>query len=85
MKLVSLFDPTNEKHVMWLSEVDDAMMKASSCEKTDFVKVINKNPIKAKLENVMDWPHIHFQICMKYTQCVLRGTAFIPKIETPSK
>ena len=85
MKLVSLFDPTNEKHVMWLSEVDDAMMKASSGEKTDFVKVINKNPIKAKLGNVMDWPHIHFQICMKYTQCVLRGTAFIPKIETPSK
>ena len=59
MKLVSLFDPTNEKHVMWLSEVDDAMMKASSGEKTDFVKVINKNPIKAKLENVMDLSLIH--------------------------
>ena len=79
MKLVSLFDPTNEKHVLWLKDVDDAMLKASSGEKTDFVKIINKSPIKAKLENVMDWPHRHFQICMKYTQGVLRGTAFIPK------
>lgn len=79
MKFVSSFDPTNEKHVLWLKDVDDAMLKASSGEKTDFVKIINKNPIKAKLENVMDWPHIHFQICMKYTQGVLRGAAFIPK------
>jgi len=30
------------------------------------------------MNNPMDWAQSHFQLCMKYSQAVLRGVAHIP-------
>lgn len=79
MSIVNLFDPTNEKHVMWLKDVDTAMNQTTTGKKVDFQKVVNDNPMKTSEKNMMDWAFTHFQLCMKYTQSVLRGKAFIPK------
>ena len=79
MSFVGLFDPENEKHVMWLKSVDEAMNNTTTGQKVDFLKVVNGNPMKVSEKNMMDWAYTHFQLCMKYTQAVLRGKAFIPK------
>lgn len=79
MSFVGLFDPKNEKHVMWLKSVDEAMTNTTDGQKVDFQKVVNGNPMKVSEKNMMDWAYTHFQLCMKYTQAVLRGVAFIPK------
>jgi hypothetical protein len=41
---------------------------------------INENPMKIEVKHVeaLEWPNIHFIICMKYTKAVLSGRAFIP-------
>jgi len=79
MSFVSLFDPKNEKHVMWLRDVDRAMKNASDGKRVDFVDVINSNPMKLKSGDIMEWAYTHFQLCMKYTQSIFDGDAFIPK------
>jgi len=79
MSFVGLFDPKNEKHVMWLKDVDEVMNKTTNGTKVDFQKVVNDNPMKVTEKNMIDWAFTHFQLCMKYTQSVLRGCAFIPK------
>lgn len=79
MSFVGLFDPENEKHVMWLKSVDEAMNNTTTGQKVDFRKVVNGNPMKVSEKNMMDWAYTHFQLCMKYTQAVLRGKAFIPE------
>ena len=79
MSIVNLFDPTNEKHVMWLKDVDTAMNQTTTGKKVDIQKVVNDNPMKTSEKNMIDWAFTHFQLCMKYTQGVLRGKAFIPK------
>ena len=78
MSFVGLFDPADEKHVLWLQEVDDAMHRTTDGKKLDVKKVINTNPMKTEEKNMMDWAYTHFQLCMKYSQAVLRGTAFVP-------
>ena len=85
MSFVGLFDPTDEHHVLWLREVDDAMNQTTNGKKIDVVKVINSNPMKMKEKNMIDWAYTHFQLCMKYSQSVLRGNAYVPpKPGTPS-
>lgn len=79
MSFVSVFDPMNEKHVMWLKDVDEAMNQTTNGTKVNFQKVVNDNPMHVTEKNMMDWAFTHFQLCMKYTQSVLRGKAFIPK------
>ena len=44
----------------------------------DMMTVVNKNPMGIKMKNPMDWAQSHFQLCMKYSQAVLRGVAHIP-------
>ena len=77
MSFVKSFDPTSVSHVMWLKRVDDAMVRAHS-GKVDFMKIVNDNPFNASEKNPLNWAEIHFSLAMKYTQAVLRGTAFIP-------
>lgn len=79
MTFVSMFDPKNEKHVLWLRDVDNAMKTASDGKRVDIIEVINRNPMKIKTSNMLDWAYTHFQICMKYTQSIFVGDAFIPK------
>ena len=42
MSFVGLFDPKNEKHVMWLKDVDEAMNKTTTGTKVDFQKVMHR-------------------------------------------
>jgi hypothetical protein len=86
MSFVGLFDPTDEAHVLWLREVDDAMSRTTNGKRVDMKNVINNNPMKLTEHNMLDWAYTHFQLCMKYTQGVLRGKAFVPpKPDTPEK
>ena len=81
MTFVKEFDPKNEEHVLWLQRIDESMAKASDQEKyggEDFMKVVNENPFGIKMTNPMQWAESHFQLCMKYSQAVLRGVAYIP-------
>ena len=81
MSFVKQFDPTKNEHVEWLQKVDVSMSKASNQEKygsVDFMKIVNDNPFGIKMSNPMEWAESHFQLCMKFTQAVLRGVAFIP-------
>ena len=81
MSFVKQFDPKKKEHVEWLQEIDVSMSKASNQEKygsVDFMKIVNDNPFGIKMSNPMEWAESHFQLCMKFTQAVLRGVAFIP-------
>ena len=81
MTFVKEFDPKNEEHVLWLQRIDNSMRKANNQEKygsEDFMKVVNDNPFGIKMSNPMQWAESHFQLCMKYSQAVFRGVAYIP-------
>ena len=81
MTFVKQFDPKNEEHVLWLQKIDESMSKASNQEKygsEDFMKVVNENPFGIKMTNPMQGAESHFQLCMKYSQAVLRGVAYVP-------
>ena len=80
MSFVSKFNPKNETHVLWLQKVDDAMKNiVSNTEKIDIVQIVNDNPFKAEIKTPLDFAEVHFQLAMKYSQAVLRGSAFIPE------
>ena len=81
MTFVKEFDPKNEEHVLWLQRIDESMAKAIDQEKyggENFMKIVNENPFGIKMTNPMQWAESHFQLCMKYSQAVLRGVAYIP-------
>ena len=81
MSFVKKFDPTREEDVLWLQKIDEAMTRASDQEKygsIDFMKIVNENPYGITMKNPMEWAESHFQLCMKFTQAVLRGVAYIP-------
>jgi|TARA_B100000497_G_C7512608_1_gene312145 hypothetical protein len=80
MSFVKEFDPKNEDHVLWLQKVDTVMLHITdhANESKDMMKIVNENPFGIKMKNPMDWAQSHFQLCMKYSQAVLRGVAHIP-------
>ena len=79
MSFVKEFDPTNETHVTWLKNIDTVMVEMNDLSKSkDLMKIVNENPFGIKMNNPMDWAQSHFQLCMKYSQAVLRGVAHIP-------
>jgi hypothetical protein len=79
MSFVKEFDPKNEKHVLWLKGIDTVMVEMNDMSKTkDLMKSVNENPFGIKMDNPIDWAQSHFQLCMKYSQAVLRGVAHIP-------
>jgi hypothetical protein len=47
-------------------------------EKVNLQKVVNSNPMKVKVSDMMEWAFIHFQLALKYTQAVLKCEAFVP-------
>jgi|TARA_R110001592_G_scaffold340553_1_gene628765 hypothetical protein len=77
--IVTKFDPSKEVHVLWLQKVDTAMIGVTDQKKVDLAAIVNDNPIVASKVDMVEWAFTHFQIAMKYSQAVLRGTAFIPK------
>lgn len=74
------FDCKNEAHVMWLKDIGQAMKKAASGDSVNIHEIVNNNPLDGspKMENVIDWPYTHFQLCYKYTNAVLNLEAFVP-------
>jgi hypothetical protein len=81
MSFVKQFDPIRESDVLWLQKIDEAMRKASDQEKygsVDFLKSGYDKPSGIQTKKPMEWAESHFQLCMKYSQAVLRGVAFIP-------
>ena len=80
MSFVQKFDPTNKEHVLWLQKIDEVMVHVSDPTKggKNMLKTVNENPFDIKLENPIEWAQAHFQLCMKYSQAVLRGIAYIP-------
>ena len=80
MSFVKEFDPKNESHVNWLQKIDTVMLHVTDHTKAsrDMMKVVNENPMGIKMNNPMDWAQSHFKLCMKYSQAVLRGVAYIP-------
>ena len=80
MSFVKEFDPKKEDHVIWLQKVDTVMLHITGDMNAskDMMKIVNENPFGIKMNNPMDWAQSHFQLCMKYSQAVLRGVAHIP-------
>ena len=80
-KFIKEFDPSNSKHVDWLSQMTDMAEKFNDPNQViSIVDEINSNPMNIKIEqkDALDWFHIHFVICAAYAKAVLRGKAFIP-------
>ena len=80
MSFVKEFDPKKEEHVIWLQKIDDVMQHITDSTKAslDMMKTVNENPFGIKMKNPIEWAQAHFQLCMKYSQAVLRGVAHIP-------
>ena len=80
MSFVKEFDPKKEDHVIWLQKVDTVMLHITGDMNAskDMMKIVNENPFGIKMKNPIEWAQAHFQLCMKYSQAVLRGVAHIP-------
>tara|TARA_B100000767_G_scaffold255965_1_gene262623 strand:+ start:689 stop:940 length:252 start_codon:yes stop_codon:yes gene_type:complete len=77
--VVTKFDPNEEKHVLWLQKVDNAMVGVTEQKKLHLDKIVNDNPFFSGKIDMLEWAFTHFQLALKYSQAVLRGKAFIPK------
>lgn len=80
-KFLKVFDPKNQSHVVWLSQMMDLAENMGDPSKSmNVIGDINKNPFGLVLEkkDALDWPHIHFVLCAAYAKAVLQGAAFIP-------
>lgn len=79
---VRSFDCMKESHALWLKDVGAVMAETIGGGRGDVLSVVNNNPLPGKPEiaNPIDWAYIHFQLCMKYTNAVLNGKAFVPPI-----
>lgn len=80
-EFVKPFDCKNEAHVMWLKHLGATMAKSMNGDKKiNMAAAIDENPLPGKpvVKNVMDFAYVHFQLCMKYSNAVLNGDAFIP-------
>jgi hypothetical protein len=74
------FDCKNEDHAMWLKKIGGVMAKSIGGDRINILSAVNDNPLHGKptIENPIDFAYIHFQLCMKYTNAVLNGEAFVP-------
>ena len=79
---VSSFDCKDEQHVLWLKKVGNVTAKSMNGDRVDIIGVVNDNPLPGKpsMDKPMDWAYVHFQLCMKYTNAVLNGQAFVPPV-----
>ena len=79
-EFVKPFDCKNEAHVMWFKSLGETMVKSlNGDKKINMAAAIDENPLpgKPRVQNVMDFPYVHFQLAMKYSTAVLNGDAFI--------
>ena len=74
-KFSSVFDVTNEDHVLWLR----ALHLATRSEQAPDL-LMNHNPfgITVSKKEMLEWVDVMFSMAMKYSMAVLDGTAWIP-------
>ena len=77
-KFINLFDPSNQKHVVWFKMINDFI----TSDKKDFslVYMMKKNPMGLDFqdEDVMEIMFIQFGIGLAYAKAVLEKKAWIP-------
>jgi hypothetical protein len=81
VQFLTAFDPLDRVHVEWLKKmIDLAETMGDPKGQITMVKSINSNPFGVKLpeRDALDWPHIHFVLCARYAQAVLKGMAYVP-------
>jgi hypothetical protein len=63
-----------------LKKIGGVMAKSIGGDRINILSAVNDNPLHGKptIENPIDFAYIHFQLCMKYTNAVLNGEAFVP-------
>ena len=83
-KVLSVFNPLTESHVLWLKKMMDVAGNMHPEKNADLVNEINMNPmgLKIKTQDALDWPHVHFVLSATYARAVLSDRAFIPVAES---
>jgi hypothetical protein len=76
--VVKKFDPSKKEHVLWLRGINKGMAKVTEGEKCDVVALMNVNPMGEKIDPV-EFAYQHFTLCMKYTNAVFDGKAYVPE------
>jgi hypothetical protein len=81
-KFVDAFDPREQTHVSWLQKM--LSIKLDPDVMVDLSKEVNTNPMKIKISEIdaLDWPHISFVLCAKYSKAVLCGEAIVPMLKS---
>lgn len=77
-QFVTKFNPRDQEHVEWLKEMGAQMEALDPMKQMNLSKLVNQNPMKARMNNPLDWVYIHFSLAMKYTNAVLAGEAWAP-------
>jgi hypothetical protein len=76
--IVKKFDPKNKEHVLWLRSINKGMAMVTDGRKCDVVQLMNSNPMGEKVDAV-EFAYQHFTLCMKFTNAIFDGTAYIPE------
>ena len=71
---ITQFDPSDEKHVLWLQKVDNAMIGVTEQKKIHLDKIVNDTPFTCGKIDMVEWAFTHFHETMKRTGR-LRSTA----------
>lgn len=76
------FDPMKQEHVAWLQKMLE--IKLDPDKMLNLSKEMNTNPMRIKVTQIeaLDWPHINFVLCAKYTRAVLKGEAIVPLLKS---
>jgi len=77
-QFVEKFNPRTQSHVEWLKAMGEQMESLDPKTQMNLSKSVNQNPMKARMNNPLDWVYIHFSLAMKYTKAVLSGEAWVP-------
>jgi hypothetical protein len=77
MDFYSSFDPSDMKHVMWFSHMNDV---AGDMGSYNMVNEVNTNPMGLEFpeSKVLEWAQIHCLLGLKYAKAVLAKTAWLP-------
>ena len=75
---VSVFNPKEKTHVLWLRRMNREMEKMDPTRNMNLNEIVNSNPMGVKMTNGLDWVFIHFSLAMAYTKAVLEGLAWVP-------